>query len=145
MIMANPKPDKRQAESEIRNILQRVVNSVHTLDYEAVRDLIPDDGIYYGSVAIMARGYAELKEKQFSKVWPNVDEFKMLPESMHIQCDENIAWAICLFASSTPSPEGPSLSRKGRMTFIFEKRGENWIMVHSHDSLYPVPPGVKKT
>ena len=141
MIIENPQTDEQGAESEIRNILQRVVDSVRTRDYEAVRDLIPDDGIYYGSVAIMARGYDELREKQFSKVWPNIDKFSMPPESMQIQCMDRMAWAICLFESSATSPDGEILSRCGRMTFVFERRNGSWVMVHSHDSLYPTPPG----
>ena len=39
--------DKRAA---ITKILNRIVECVHNLDYEAVRDLIPDDGVYFGSV-----------------------------------------------------------------------------------------------
>ena len=53
--------------TEIRNILKRIVESVHNLDYEGVRDLIPDDGVYFGSVAAQAHGYDELYEKQFSQ------------------------------------------------------------------------------
>ena len=37
-------PDKRAA---IRKILNRITESVHNLDYEGVRDLIPDDGVYF--------------------------------------------------------------------------------------------------
>ena len=89
--------DKRAA---ITKILNRIVESVHNLDYEAVRDLIPDDGVYFGSVAVKAQGYDELYEKQFSRVWPNIDEFKIDPSSVSIHTSDNIAWATCLFESS---------------------------------------------
>ena len=128
-------------ETQIRDILNRVVESVHKLDYEGVRDLIPDDGVYYGSVATMARGYDELYEKQFSKVWPKIDEFNIVPTSISLHTSTSVAWAICLFESSAKGPDGKTMERKGRMTFIFERRDKKWVMAHSHDSLYPMPPG----
>ena len=132
--------DKDNGEFAIREILNRVVDSVHKLDYEAVRDFIPDDGVYYGSAAVIARGYEELYEKQFSRVWPKIDEFTMVSDSMLIKTSGNLGWAICLFESSAPGPDGKPVERKVRMTFIFEQREDNWMMVHSHDSLYPQPP-----
>ena len=126
--------DKRTA---IRKILNRIMESVHKLDYEGVRDLIPDDGVYFGSVTIRAQGYDELYEKQFSRVWPGIDEFRIDPSSVSIHTSKNIAWAICLFESSVPGTDGEPVVRKGRMTFIFEWRDEKWVLVHSHDSLYP--------
>ncbi len=130
-------PDKRTA---IRKILDRIVESVHELDYEGVRDLIPDDGVYFGSITVKAQGYDELYEKQFSRVWPNIDEFKIDPSSISIHASEKIAWAICLFVSSAPGTNGEPVERKGRMTFIFEWRDDKWVMVHSHDSLNPALP-----
>ena len=117
------------------------MGSIHKLDYEGVRDLIPDDGAYYGSVVAIARGYEELYEKQFSKVSPNVDGFNIVPISISVHNSGSIAWAICLFESSSAGVDGKTMERNGCMTFIFERRGEKWIMIHSHDSLYPTAPG----
>lgn len=129
------------AEAEIRNMLRRVEDSVHKIDYEAVRDMIPDDGIYFGSVATMAQGYDELKEKQFMYVWPNVDAFSIVPDSIAIHVADKLAWATCLFQSTAKgAPDDQSGMRRGRMTFVFEQRNSGWVMVHSHDSLYPTPP-----
>ena len=122
----------------IRQILDKVVDSVHNLDYEAVRHFIPDDGLYFGSVATMARGYDELREQQFTKVWPNVSEFNIPSESIVVHVARPLAWATCLFRSGARGPGNQPAERRGRMTFIFELRDENWMMVHSHDSLYPV-------
>jgi len=123
--------------TEIRKILNRIMESVHNLDYEGVRDLIPDDGVYFGSAAVKAQGYDELYEKQFSRIWPVINEFKMDPSSISIHISDKIAWAICLFESSVQGMNGEPVERKGRMTFIFEWRDERWVMVHSHDSVYP--------
>ncbi|NKB37672.1 MAG: DUF4440 domain-containing protein [Gammaproteobacteria bacterium] len=128
-------------EKAIRLILERVRASVHALDYEGVRDLIPDDGLYFGSVAAIASGYDELYEKQFTKVWPNISEFEIPEESINVRVSRPLAAATCLFESAGKGPDGYIMERKGRMTFVFELRDDKWIMVHSHDSLYPVPPG----
>ena len=78
-----------------------------------MRDLIPDDGVYFGSVAVRAQGYDELYEKQFSRVWPNIDEFRIDPSSVSIHTSDNIAWATCLFESSAPGTDGEPSVRKG--------------------------------
>ena len=127
------------AEAAIRDILHRVVNCVRDLNFEGVRDLIPDDGIYFGSVAPVARGYEELKENQFKHVWPNVRDFTILPDSISVKSSGSQAWATCLFESGVADPSDQT-KRRGRMTFVFELRNGDWIMVHSHDSLYPVTP-----
>ena len=129
--------DMESAKADIRAILDRVVASVHDVNYENVRDLIPDDGLYFGSVAPVARGYDELYAQQFTKVWPNISDFRMLDISIHVA--GAMAWATCLFESGGADPAA-NVKRRGRMTFIFEQRGDGWVMVHSHDSLFPTPP-----
>lgn len=139
--MSGGKKDKSGGdESAIAGILNRVTESVHKLDYEGVRDFIPDDGVYFGSVATMAKGFEELYEKQFSKVWPRIDNFTIVESSVSIHTSDTFSWATCLFESSVTDPDGNTLERKGRMTFIFERRNNTWQMVHSHDSLYPEIP-----
>lgn len=127
-------------EAAIRKILNLVAASVHKLDYEGVRELIPEDGVYYGSVATIAHGYEELYEKQFLQVWPRVQAFNIVADSIAIHTAGDFAWAICLFESLAPGPDGKAMERKGRMTFIFGRRDGNWVMLHSHDSLYPAAP-----
>jgi ketosteroid isomerase-like protein len=81
-----------------------------------------------------------LYEKQFTRVWPNISEFRIVPASISIQISGDLAWATCLFESSSAASESKAMQRKGRITFIFSRRDKKWVMVHSHDSLYPAPP-----
>ena len=129
----------------IKGILRTIETSVHAIDYDNVRALIPDDGVYFGSVAVRAEGYEELKEKQFIRVWPNVGEFSISEDSIDIHLAGDTAWATCLFDSTAKNAtSNESGARKGRMTFIFERRDVGWVIIHSHDSLYPEPPPVSK-
>lgn len=122
--------------------MHRVQTCVRSLDYEGVRDLIPADGVYFGSVAIKARGYEELRSHQFEKVWPNIREFSIEQDSIAVHATDSLAWATCLFESLGPDPADDT-KRRGRMTFVFELRGDSWVMVHSHDSLFPTLPGAE--
>ena len=125
----------------IKGILNTIETSVHAVDYDNVRDLIPDDGVYFGSVAVQAKGYEELKQKQFTRVWPNVGEFSITRDSIDIHLAGDTAWATCLFESTAKNATNDkSGARKGRMTFIFERRDVGWVIIHSHDSLYPEAP-----
>ena len=130
------------AQEAVRDILHRVQSCVRSLDYEGVRDLIPDDGVYFGSVAIKARGYEQLRKHQFEKVWPNIREFTIQEDSITVHDVGSLAWATCLFESFGPDP-GDQTKRCGRMTFVFELRDDRWVMVHSHDSLFPTMPGAE--
>ena len=130
------------AHEAVRTHLERVQTCVQNMDYDGVRDLIPDDGLYFGSVAVQARGYKELRSNQFEKVWPNISEFSILEDSISIRAYESVAWATCLFESRGSDPNDLS-KRRGRMPFVFELRDNQWVMAHSHDSLFPTMPGAK--
>jgi hypothetical protein len=52
----NKVTDIAKDEAAIKGILNLVMDSVHKLDSQGVRDLIPDDGLYFGSVAPLAYG-----------------------------------------------------------------------------------------
>jgi len=139
--MVEPICDQSADLKAIRKILDTVVQSVHKLNYEGVREFFPDDGFYFGSYTPIARGYEEMVERQFAMVWPNISDFKIPADTITIQVSGAIAWATCQFESAATGPGGKSIERKGRMTFVFERRAGKWVIVHSHDSLDPTPHG----
>ncbi len=51
----------------------------------------------------------------------------------------NIAWGTATVRGELVRKDGTKETLEGRWTAIFEKRGENWIIVHEHFSV-PLPP-----
>ncbi len=57
----------------------------------------------------------------------------------------NIAWATATWKGEMVKKDGTKESIEGRWTAIFEKRGDNWIIVHDHFSVpLPAPPAPAK-
>ena len=52
----------------------------------------------------------------------------------------NIAWANGTWLGDLVKKDGAKETLHGRWTAIFEKRGDNWIIVHDHFSIPLAPP-----
>jgi pimeloyl-ACP methyl ester carboxylesterase/ketosteroid isomerase-like protein len=120
-----------------RAMLDFIQAAVRARDVESVRPLIAEDGVYYGSFEPVMRGFSEMREKQFSKVWPNIANFAIPPESIRTGGSGDCAWAQNLFRTKAKDAAGAEFVREGRMTWVMERRQGRWVIVHSHDSLFP--------
>ena len=48
------------------------------------------------------------------------------------------AWTTATFRADAVTKEGASQSLQGRWTAVWEKRGNDWLIVHEHTSV-PLP------
>lgn len=121
----------------IHAVLRLIEQSVRTRDYEAVRPIVPDDSVSFGSYADLVVGYEQMRERQFQQVWPRIEDFTIDPDSIHIGIRGDLGWVACTFESYVQGPDGERLRRLGRMTLVLERRAGRWVQVHSHTSLAP--------
>ncbi len=121
-------------KTEVRALFERMQAAVRAIDYEAVRPLIADDAIMFGSFAARMTGFEEMRDRQFVHVWPRIDGFSIDFDGMTVEVRGALAWAAFFFRTGV---KGSDARREGRMSFVLEKRRGAWTIVHSHDSLVP--------
>jgi hypothetical protein len=54
-----------------------------------------------------------------------------------------MAYVAANFHLQTTNPEGDESTDEGRVSVIFERRGEQWVVVHRHTS-FQAPPGPQR-
>lgn len=111
--------------------------AVRSKDFVSGRRFFADDVVGFGSVAERCDGLENLENQQWRKVWGVTTEFEFDLESAAVNVDGNVAWAASSWQSYGKASSGDPLLRRGRCTFVFQKRNEQWLAVHSHFSLEP--------
>jgi ketosteroid isomerase-like protein len=86
-------------------------------------------------------GWAEYEQgfQQVASTWKSI---KINLGDFQATRNGNIAWAVYTTPFEIEPKEGAVMKATTRNTDIFEKRGEDWIIVHEHVSapLEPPPP-----
>lgn len=114
---------------------------VDAVDFESARPLFSDDVIGFGTHAAFVKGLDKLYGEQWSKVWPNIADFRFEVEHLVGEITGDTAWAAVPWSSRGFHEDGTEFDRPGRATVTFRKSGNNWLGTHTHFSLEPgVPP-----
>jgi ketosteroid isomerase-like protein len=110
---------------------------VRSRDFEGGRSLFEPSVLGYGSRLTQAEGLDPLVAGQWKRVWPNIEGFRFLRESMRVFGDPSAGTlSVALSWTSTGiSPEGERYERPGRCTLVLQRGGNGeWRCAHSHYS-----------
>lgn len=121
----------------IHDWLRGFSHAVRSIDYESGRRFFADEVVGFGSVAERCDGLENLESRQWRKVWGVTTEFEFNLETVSAKIEGDFAWAASSWQSYGKTNSGEPLLRRGRCTFVFQKRNEQWLAVHSHFSLEP--------
>ncbi len=121
----------------IHEWLKGFSHAVRARDYEQGRRFFADDVVGFGSVAERCDGLEMLEQGQWRKVWGVTTGFEFDLQTTAVNVDGQMAWAASSWQSYGKTGEGEPLLRRGRCTFVFSRRNEQWLAVHSHFSLEP--------
>ena len=94
--------------------------------------------VYYDIAPLKYNGWQEYAEgyKKLIADYSSV-KFTLDPDARAHQRG-NMAWATATWKGKLLKKDGTKETLEGRWTAVFEKRGDNWIIVHDHFSL-PLP------
>lgn len=110
--------------------------AVRACDFDAARGFFASDAVAFGTRAERAQGLDRIVAEQWRHVWPRIREFRITDPVVHVKGDA--AWVATMW--ETTRPDGSKGVRRGRGTFVLERRDGRWLAVHSHFSLVPEDP-----
>lgn len=128
-----------KTEAAVMAVLNKMAESYTGRDWEGLRaTLAPDpDTVMFGTQADERRvGLAEIKT-QAERDWSQTEAGSMEYGWSSISAAGPVAWAAAEMTFKV-KVEGQELAFPGRLTAVLEKRGEQWLIVHSHFSM-PAP------
>ena len=63
--------------------------------------------------------------------------------NIDVMASDDMAYVAANFHLQVTNPEGEESTDEGRVTVIFERRGDQWVVVHRHTS-FQAPPGPQR-
>ena len=114
-------------------------NKVQNKDFESAKNLFGNDVVSFGTWMNVVEGLEKLCANQWKNVWPTINNFKFLTDSLYIQIspDRLLANSILVCDSTGYKRNGSSFKRNGRATVTLKRVNINdaWKCIHTHFSL----------
>ena len=124
----------------VREWFERLGQYCADVDYASARALFALDVVSFGTRADVVSGLSALQSNQWESIWPNIRYFKIEAGSIKSGGDRRHAWGVATWTSTGFDREGRPFDRPGRATVALERRGDEWLAVHTHFSLFPGTP-----
>ena len=114
-------------------------NKVQNKDFESAKNLFGNDVVSFGTWMNVVEGLEKLCANQWKSVWPTINNFKFLTDTLYIQIspDRLLANSILVWDSTGYKKNGSSFKRNGRATVTLKriKINDAWKCIHTHFSL----------
>ena len=114
-------------------------NKVQNKDFESAKNLFENDVVSFGTWMNVVEGLEKLCANQWKSVWPTINNFKFLTDTLYIQVspDRLLANSILIWDSTGYKKNGSSFKRNGRATVALKRNNINdaWKCIHTHFSL----------
>jgi len=133
-------PKRQDAAAELKPVVEKVLAAWTTLDPKNPAPYYAKDAglTFYDISPLKYAGWSEY-EAGFQKVAAAWKSIKLnLNPDLQANRAGNIAWASYTVAFEIEPKDGATMKGDARTTDIFEKRGNDWIIIHEHVSA-PMP------
>ena len=112
---------------------------VQNKDFEAAKKLFENDVVSFGTWMNVVEGLDKLYSDQWKNIWPTIDNFKFVTNTLFIQIspDRLLANSILVWNSTGYKKNGNSFKRNGRATVVLKRSNldNSWKGIHTHFSL----------
>ena len=141
-------PKTVDAAAEFRPLVEKIFAGWSTLDTSKVAQFYAKDAglIFYDIAPLKYTGFEDYA-KGFQAVSSGWKSMKLTMTEMQASKQGNIAWVTAIVDGEIEPKSGPAMKMQVRSSDVFEKRGEEWIIVHEHVSSpmpEPSPADAKK-
>lgn len=129
------KADSR-TEAEVKAVLKTFIESYAKRDLNALKACFASDSdvLLYGTGADEKRIGATEIEIQAKRDWEQTDAASLALQSTFVSAAVPVAW-VAADGTFDLRAEGQEMHVPVRITFILEKRGSAWLIVHAHFSM----------
>ena len=127
-------------KAAVREWFERLGRYCAAVDYDAGEAIFADAVVAFGTRTDVVQGLEPLRRNQWEGIWGNIEDFRIDLDSIHAGGDRQHAWGVATWTSTGFHEDGASFHRPGRCTVALERRGDQWLAVHTHFSLFPGTP-----
>jgi ketosteroid isomerase-like protein len=93
-----------------------------------------DETVLFDVAPMKDVGWRNQKQR-LRGVFESFEDFEMAPDDIHIKTHGQVAWVATTWKAKVLLKEGTQLNHEGRATFVLQKMGDRWFVVHDHISV----------
>ncbi len=118
--------------------LERFAAHVRAVDFAAGRPMWDPDVVVFGTHQDLVQGREAAIASQWRNVWPRTADFRFDLDRTRVLAGSGggLVVVIAPWTSTGFAPDGTPFPRPGRATLVFQRNGNEWLVVHSHMSLH---------
>ena len=142
---ATPASAAAKPAYDFQPLMQKIFKAWSSTDPSGVAPYYAQEPghVYYDIAPLKYNGWQEYADG-YKKIIADYSSVKFIlgPDAQARQRG-NMAWATATWKGEMVKKDGTKEMIEGRWTAVFEKRGDNWIIVHDHFSVplpSPAPP-----
>jgi ketosteroid isomerase-like protein len=134
-------------EPDLKAMMRKTMEAWQTLDPAKAAPLYAKDATlaFYDIAPLKFTGWAEYAQGT-AQIFAGFSSLKItINDDLRTERRGNVAWATATFRADIVNKDGSQVALDGRWTLIWERRGDEWLIVHEHGSV-PLPtPTAQKT
>jgi ketosteroid isomerase-like protein len=134
-----------QVAEELKALMQKIIDAWSTLDISKPAPYYDTQAkhVFYDVSPLKYTGWKEYADGS-QKMFAEMSSVKFtLGKDIQTHRRGNVAWGTATWQLEMGLKDGKKENLEGRWTVIWEKRGDNWLVVHEHFSA-PLPPTPEK-
>ena len=141
---AEPGDDAAAAE-QVRACLFKFNDAWRARDMDFIRDFFAHDSdmlLFFERRQL--RGWDDVEtlyENMFAHALPG--SVKSRYSNVDVKASGDLAYTNANFHLTVTNPEGEEMTDEGRVTVVFERRDDRWVVIHRHTS-FQAPPGPQR-
>jgi uncharacterized protein (TIGR02246 family) len=126
-----------EIEQQVAEATMNWVEAYNSRDAARIATLYAPDALFWGTRATAIANKPEQILAYFEESVRNPN-LRVRIDDRRIRVYHQVA--VCAGTYTvTDVKDGQEVANPGRFTFVFEKRGERWVIVHHHSSRMPSP------
>ncbi len=121
---------------DIRNVVVQVFKNWSSMKPETNDPyyLADDKTVLFDAAPMQDIGWSTQKER-LRRAFKDFEYFKMDPnEDLAVHQVGDLAWATTTWKYEIYFKDGKRIQHEGRGTFVLQRQGEKWLVVHDHIS-----------
>jgi uncharacterized protein (TIGR02246 family) len=123
------------AASEVRAATARWVDAFNRKNAQDIVALYAKDAVFFGTSSPVLRDSPELVQDYFKSL-PTLGDAVITVGDQRVQVYGKVAVHTGYYTRSS-AVEGRMVQNPARFTFVYEKRGGQWVIVNHHSSALP--------
>jgi len=121
------------AEASVQHTIEALFRAVEQKDLAALDTLYAGDRLTVIEGAGVNRGWTDYRDHHLAPELQDFADFRYRPADIEVELHGDLAWAMFRYTLQAKMGER-TLDMVGRGTAILERRGDAWVVRHTHTS-----------